>query len=168
MPARHIYERDSATYTPTAGTPVPEEIVVRLPTSEDRTLLAELMLAAYSGTIDDDGGIMEDAIAEVENYLNGEYGTPLLEASQLALTSRGEGAAAILISRWGGEELPLITFAMTAPAMQGKGLGRLLLHRSLAALREAGETAVRAVVTEGNTASERLFVGIGFQKIGTA
>lgn len=166
MPERHIYECDLLQYT-AAHFPLSEGLILRNPAPEDHKLLAALMLDSYSGTIDDDGGIMEDAVTEVANYLRGEYGTPLLDASHLALTPEGIGAASVLITRWGRANLPLVAFVMTHPDWQKKGLAGLLLHRSLTLLKEAEESATRAVVTDGNIPSERLFAGAGFKRIGT-
>lgn len=166
MPERHIYECDLSQYN-AQSPPLHKELSLRNPEPEDRQLLAALMLDSYSGTIDDDGGIMEDAVTEVDNYLRGEYGTPLLHTSQLALTPEGTGVASVLITRWGRANLPLVAFVMTHPVWQRKGVGGLLLHRSLTALKEAGESAARAVITDGNVPSERLFAGAAFKKIGT-
>lgn len=167
MPERHIYECDLSQYTAAQSLSIPEGLSLRNPEPEDHQRLAALMLDSYSGTIDDDGGIMEDAVTEVANYLRGEYGTPLLHASQIALTPDGIGAASVLITRWGRANLPLIAFVMTHPDWQRKGLAGLLLHLSLTVLKEAGESAARAVVTDGNVPSERLFAGAGFKRIGT-
>lgn len=166
MPERHIYERDLSTVV-ADSLPAPDALAFRTPAPDDHRLLAALMLDAYSGTIDDDGGIMEDAMTEVRNYFAGEYGAPLPEASLLAAAPDGSGAAAVLITRWGRANLPLVAFVMTHPTRQGEGLGSLLLRRSLVALKEAGEPAVRAVITDGNVPSERLFAGAGFRRLGT-
>ena len=165
MPERHIYEHDLsavASDSPSA----PDDLTVRTPGPDDHTLLAALMLDAYSGTIDDDGGIMEDAMTEVRNYFAGEYGAPLLHASRLAVAPDGRGAAAVLITRWGRTPLPLVAFVMTDPTRQKKGAAGFLLHQALVALKGAGESAVRAVITDGNVPSERLFVSAGFRRLG--
>ena len=136
---------------------LPSNLIVRSPEPDDIHALATLMLAAYSGTIDDDGGILEDAIAEVQNYLQGEYGTPLLLPSRVAVDSSGQAIAAVLITRWGELNLPLIAFVMTTPLWQGKKLAQLLMRQSITALKEANEQEVQAVITARNIRSERLF-----------
>lgn len=141
------------------------DYTISRPTPDDAETLADLMLQAYAGTIDDDGGIMEDARSEVAHYFSGEYGDPITDSCRLARDTDGNGACATLITRWGEQELPLVAFVMTHPDHQGRGLARNLLERSIRSLREAGETRLRAVITDGNTASERLFRSLGFEKV---
>lgn len=165
MPQRHWYVFDFTTHEPDPPSAPSDELTILSPDEDDRLGLAGLMLDAYAGTIDDDGGVIEDAVVEMDNYLRGEYGVPLLDVSRIALDADGGYASAILITRWGRQDLPLVAFAMTAPAWQGKGIGLLLLQHSLAALAASGERAIRAVITEGNFPSERLFAKGGFRKV---
>ncbi len=120
------------------------------------------MLNAYAGTIDDGNGLMEEAVTEVEHYLKGEYGKPLLDLSCICLNESGNAVSAVLVTRWGKSGLPLIAFVMTDPAMKGRGLARYLLTDVLKRMNDAGEPTVRAVVTDGNVPSERLFSTLGF------
>lgn len=169
MPQRFFYQLNLEEYTtPSTASSLqvlPSNLVVRSPKPNDTNALATLMLAAYSGTIDDDGGILEDAVAEVRNYLQGEYGTPLLVPSRIALDSRGQVIAAVLITRWGEHHLPLIAFVMTTPLWQGKKLAQQLMRQSLTAMKEANEHEVQAVITARNIRSERLFKSLGFVKV---
>jgi L-amino acid N-acyltransferase YncA len=47
------------------------------------------------------------------------------------------------------------------------GLGRAAVATSLRSLREVGVREVGAVITDGNTASERLFTSLGFMRVGS-
>ena len=164
MPNRFFYQLNLEQYSPNPRPVLPGDITIRSIQHEDSEKLAHLMLAAYSGTIDDDGGVLEDARAEVENYVRGEYGSPLLAASRIALDNTQQALAAALLTRWGEPEAPLVAFVMTNPSQQGKGLALGLLHESLTELKSTNESTVRAVITDGNLASERLFASLGFKK----
>ena len=165
MPNRFFYQLALENFTPSRTQQVSVSPTIRQPGPDDLHALASLMLAAYSGTIDDDGGILEDAVNEVKNWLAGEYGDPLLSASRIALDNDGDALSAVLVSRWGEENLPLITFVMTVPSSQKSGLARSLMEQTLASLKETQETQVQALVTEGNISSERLFRSLGFTRI---
>lgn len=167
MPNRFFYQLALENFTPSRTQQAPASPAIRKPGPDDLHALATLMLAAYSGTIDDDGGILEDAVNEVRNWLGGEYGDPLPSASRIALDSDGDALSAVLVTRWGDEDLPLITFVMTAPSSQKSGLARSLMERTLASLKEDGESHVQALVTEGNVSSERLFRSLGFTRVRT-
>ena len=54
----------------------------------------------------------------------------------------------------------------TSSPFKGQGLARAAVCASLRRLREAGVPEVGAVITDGNTPSERLFAGQGFVRIG--
>ena len=166
MPLRHVHALnlpDSELRVPS----VPEDLVVRSPRVGDREALASLMLDAYAGTIDDENGLMEEARTEVENYLKGEYGDPLLAFSRICLDSSGNIISAVLNTRWGRAELPLVAFVMTAPEQKGYGIASMLMRESLTAMKEAGENEVHAVITDGNVPSEKLFTALGFRVIET-
>jgi len=133
---------------------------VRQPHRADLEALAELMLSAYRGTIDDEGESLEDAIQEVGSFFDG---APLLEASLVA-EDRAGLQSACLVSRYDGN--PLIAYVMTRPGSKGRGHAGRLVRSTLQRLKQAGEHQVLAAITDGNTPSERLFRRLGFARIG--
>jgi GNAT superfamily N-acetyltransferase len=130
--------------------------------------LAELMLEAYRGTVDYEGESLEDAVKEVELWLAGARGGPALpDASRLAF----DGArlvGACLAADWPWMRAPGIAIVITHPEWKNRGVGRRLLTEVLLTLSESGYEEVRAVITEGNIPSERLFAGLGFRNVVTA
>jgi L-amino acid N-acyltransferase YncA len=131
----------------------------------DASSLAELMLDAYRGTIDDDGETFDYALAEVNAFLAGERGgQPWLMVSYLALVDT-HVVGACLTGEWHKRQLPIIAYVMTSANWKKRGIGRRLLHRVLQALSEDGYPEVRAVITEGNKPSENLFLQTGFQRV---
>lgn len=137
-------------------------LALRQPVPADVEALAELVLAAYRGTIDDEGEDLEDARAFVVQSFNE---SPLLGSSWLAC-AEGQPVAAVLLRRW--REQPLVTFVVTLPAYKGQSLASLLVRRALSSLARAGETQLVAFITEGNTPSERLFARLGFRRVLTS
>ena len=55
---------------------------------------------------------------------------------------------------------------VTAAAAKGRGLGATAVRAALSSLAAAWVTEVGAVITDGNTASERLLASLGFERIG--
>lgn len=144
-----------AAMTPIAG--------MRHPAPGDAEALAALMIDAYRGTIDDDGETLDDARAEIDRYLSGAGLAPLLEYSWVA----GQGVldAACLVAYWPARNCPLFAYVMTRASARGQGYAARLVAASLRDLAEAGYAEARAVITEGNTSSESLFVRLGFQRV---
>ena len=129
-------------------------VVTRAPEPDDAEPLAQLMLDAYLGTIDYDGENIEDARAEIEEFFGSD---PLLACSRV-IEVEGVLAAASLLSMWQGS--PLVAYVMTGSSSKRHGLARAALLDSLDCLRATHREAF-AFITEGNTASERLFMGLG-------
>jgi RimJ/RimL family protein N-acetyltransferase len=147
---------------PTAGTGV--RLRPALPA--DAGALAELMIDAYRGTIDYDGETLEDALAEIQAYLAGQRGgQPLLADSRLAFAGPNL-VAACLACDWQERRRPVVAYVMTRAGWKNRGLGRQVLSAVLHSLREQGHHQVRAVITPGNTPSERLFCRLGFRRVG--
>jgi ribosomal protein S18 acetylase RimI-like enzyme len=132
---------------------------VRAPTSADAPAIADLMLAAYRGTIDDDGETPEETLALVRQMFAGEFGAMLWNISEV--TERdGRLAAATMCTVWEGR--PFVAFMVTAPEYKGQGLARAGLTRAINRLAAAGDPLLRLVVTHGNTPAERLYASLGF------
>lgn len=160
---RHLYQLHLPDAPPAATLLRPQGILLS-PTEADTPALAELMIDAYRGTIDYDGETVEQAVTEVESYFAGETAEPLPICSRLYF--RGEQlAAACLVSWWPARSAPLIAYVMTAAADKGQGLGALVVREALQALAMDGYEEVYAVITQGNTPSEKLFARLGFVQI---
>lgn len=157
---RHEYQLTPGSYRP-SGRSLPAGAVVRRPTAEDRLELASLMMAAYVGTIDYDGESEAQAVEEVDGYFASEA---YLDASVAAIVE-GVTQSAVLASRVMG--VPMIGYAMTRAAVKGQGLASALLDMSIAAVWDSGAADLRAFITQGNAASEKIFKRVGFEVIAT-
>jgi len=133
---------------------------IRTATVADRQLLAELLIAAYAGTVDDGGETSEEALAEIDRTLADAYG-PFLAPCSFVVERDGTLLAPSLITRW--QEAPLVAFVMVAPHAQRQGLAEQTLRCSMAALWEQGETTLTLFVTDGNTPAQRLYARMGFR-----
>lgn len=127
----------------------------------DLTELAELMLAAYRGTVDDEGEDLDDTLTEIRATLSGEYG-PLLSSASGAFCDDDGVASAIFVT--GRAEIPLISYVVTAPNRQRRGLGTTLIERACAVLAAQGYKDVELAVTVGG-AGEQLYRRLGFRVI---
>jgi RimJ/RimL family protein N-acetyltransferase len=133
----------------------------------DANALAELVLDAYRGTIDYDDETPEDAIGEIQAYLAGERGgQPLLNLSCLAFAGP-QLVSACLAGDWHERQQPMIAYVMTRAEWKDRGVGQQVLWAVVQALREEGHREVRAVITEGNIPSERLFGRMGLRRVST-
>ena len=133
---------------------------IRAPAPDDADGLAQLMLDAYLGTIDYDGENLEDARTEIDEYFSSD---PMLDCSQVVEID-GELAAATLVSIW-EEGAPLVAYVMTRSVRKGQGLARVVLVSALDCLARTAKRQVHAFITEGNTASERLFASLGAVRV---
>lgn len=62
-------------------------------------------------------------------------------------------------------ECTLIAYIMTAPQWKGKHLATAALLHSLQSLADEKYAEVRAVITEGNEPSEKIFNRFGFNRL---
>lgn len=128
--------------------------------STDRYGLAELMLDAYRGTIDDEGEDLADALAAVDQYLSAmvaEHSFVVIDGTRLV--------AMAFVSFVDG--VHYVDPIVVASDRKGRGMGRDAVRLLLHSLATAGVTEVGATITDGNTASERLFTGLGFSRCGS-
>lgn len=138
---------------------------VRSAQRKDASLIAELMIDSYRGTIDYDGETVDDALSEVNAFLAGERGgPPWLDTSFLAF-SDSQLVGACLISEWEERQSPIIAYVMTCASWKNRAVGRSLLIQGLRGLMDKGFTEARAIITDGNTPSESMFLKLGFQKL---
>jgi GNAT superfamily N-acetyltransferase len=138
---------------------LPPSANLREPLPEDEQALAELLFAAYRGTIDQEEETVEQALLEVRKTFQGEYGEFMPTCSRVAPTENSL-LAATLVTRWQGR--PFVAFTVSAPEYKRKGLARACMLQSMEALRLLGESEVRLVVTLANLPALRLYESLGF------
>ena len=164
MSPRHEYRRALDASDTALALTVELPPGLRRPSQADTPALAALMLEAYRGTLDSADETEDDARHEVRGYFETPALPALLECSWVQWHA-GAAAAACLCAWWERRETPLVAYVMTSPAWKGRGLAAKLLHCSLADLAQAGYGEVRAVITAGNTPSERLFTRLDFVRL---
>lgn len=144
---------------PGATTGVESRPPVRPVRPDDRAALARLLLDGYRGTIDDEGEGPAEALAAID-----EYFSSIEWEHSVVVEQAGEPASLAWVVVVEGRYF--IDPVVTAAAAKGRGLGAAAVRAALSSLAAAGVTEVGAVITDGNTASERLFASLGFERIG--
>lgn len=137
---------------------VPIEGERRLRVSDDLAL-AQLMLAAYKGTVDEEEETLEQALTEIRNTLAGEHG-PFLPDCSRVVEREGQVVSAILVTRW--HERPLVAYAMTAPAWKRRGLATAGMVNTMQDVLATGEKLLSLVVTVKNEPAYQLYQDLGF------
>lgn len=81
------------------------------------------------------------------------------------LNSRyNEGYESVPWSRkYGAEEVSIPHALAVDPRIQGKGIGRILVHEMINLAKEQGMKAIRLDILGENQVAERLYTGCGFQ-----
>jgi ribosomal protein S18 acetylase RimI-like enzyme len=130
--------------------------------AQDVPALGKLMLAAYRGTVDDEGESEPDAIAEVERTMGGEYG-PLLDDFSFVVEDRERIVGASMATLF--ESDPFLTYLIVDPEMQRRGIGTFLVAASGNALLSAGYARLDLFVTEENEPAVNLYRKLGFQVV---
>lgn len=92
--------------------------------------------------------------------LAGQYGQLHPTASRCVLHANDVVGVNLLLRE--SAELASVVEISVNPAHQGKGLGRLLMERSLNVLRAEGMAQVELAVTAANTRAVRLYQSLGF------
>lgn len=129
----------------------------------DAPALGALMLAAYRGTVDDEGEFEDDAVTEVERTLAGEYG-PLIADASLVVEDDRRLMGASMITMW--EEHPLVAYMFVHPDAQRRGVATHLMASIGNALLSAGHARLDLFVTEANTPAVNLYRKLGFEVVG--
>lgn len=129
------------------------------PDERQRDPLAALMLDAYRNTIDDEGESLEDALSALDYYLASFVRTH----SYVMLDGSDPVAFAFVVVM---NDVHYIDPVVVASARKRLGVGGALVRRCLGSLADAGVFEVGATITDGNVASERLFIGLGFDRLG--
>jgi len=127
--------------------------------------LGQLMDISYRGTIDHRGESLDQCIQAMRDTINGKYG-PFIYQASFVMTLNDQIASAIMLTEWKGQ--PLVAEIMSDKKFQGKGLAKFLLARSISALVPLNWQELFLVVTEGNTAAEKLYEAVGFTSAGRA
>lgn len=132
---------------------------VRLARDDDRDELAGLLLDAYRGTVDDEGEGMPEALQAADRCLARRR----TDSSVVIEEEAGIVAISFVVVVRGRMYIDPVA---TASSWKRQGLGRRVVTASLQRLRRSGVREVGATVTDGNTASERLFGSLGFVRVG--
>ena len=130
------------------------------PDEQQRDQLAALMLDAYRNTIDDEGESLEDAFSAIDYYFASivrPHSYVMVDGSDLVAF-----AFVVVVN-----DVYYIDPVVVASARKRLGLGSALVRQCLGSLSDAGVFEVGATITDGNVASERLFVGLGFDRLGS-
>ena len=143
-----------------AISPVTQRWTVRTVDVSDREQLATLILDAYRGTVDDEGEDYEAALAAVDEWLS-----RLQSPHSVVIEQDGRLIAVSFVMNVAGRDY--IDPVATVSGRKREGLGRAAVAFSLQSLHEVGVREVGAVITDGNTASERLFTSLGFVRVGS-
>ena len=113
--------------------PPPDIVGLRLVQAADVGGMADLMFAAYVGTVDaEPSDTHAGAAQEVQATFDGSYG-PFLPTASFVVEAGVRLASATLVTRYEGA--PMIAFTMTAQAFARRGFGRALMLHSMAASR---------------------------------
>ena len=131
--------------------PVAPGIAIRQVETAARGALPSLLLDAYTGTIDDEDGTIDDAVSEIDSWF---AGSALLEHSYLVVVD-GEAAAACLVDEY--EDAPWLAYVFTSASRKQRGLGRAAVAAAVASLAAAGHRTAGLLSTDGNTGSEQIF-----------
>jgi ribosomal protein S18 acetylase RimI-like enzyme len=128
----------------------------------DVSALGALMLAAYRGTVDDEGETEADAVAEVERTLAGEYG-PLLADASFAIDVDRRPVGASLATSW--EDHAMLMNLIVHPQVKRRGMGTFLIATTGNALLRAGFAELGLFVTEANEPAVNLYRKLGFEVV---
>jgi len=123
------------------------------------------MLESYRGTVDYEGETLAQAVQEVASFFSPLAENPALPQCSVLLTSGATAVCACLVKDWRHRACPLIGYIMCHPEWKQRSLATFALAESLRTLRLSGFGEVRAVITEGNVASEKLFLRAGFTRL---
>jgi pimeloyl-ACP methyl ester carboxylesterase len=132
-------------------------------TAEDIPALAQLVLDAYAGTIDDEGETLDGALQAIQDTFDGAStsGT-LLPKCSFVIEEGGQALACTLVTVWHAQ--PLLAYVMTHPAAQRRGMSRFLIHKSIEALLAQGYHELSLFVTKGNFPAQHLYDTLGFER----
>jgi ribosomal protein S18 acetylase RimI-like enzyme len=128
----------------------------------DVAAIGTLLLAAYRGTVHDEGETESDAVAEVKSTIDGAYG-PFLHEASFVVEEGGRSLGASLVTLY--ESLPFLAHIVVHPDMQRRGIGTLLIEASGKALHSASHAEMELIVTEANESAVNLYRKLGFRQV---
>jgi GNAT superfamily N-acetyltransferase len=129
---------------------------------EDAESLGRLMHDAYRGTVDDEGETLDQSVAEARDAMAGKYGEFLGRCSFL-IEDGSRPVCATVVSLWDGR--PLLAFVVTDPDHKGRGMGTLLIKRTIDALLEERYQELDLFVTRVNEPAVRIYERLGFRDV---
>jgi L-amino acid N-acyltransferase YncA len=135
------------------------------PDEQQRDRLAALMLDAYRNTIDDEGESLDDALNAVDYYLASIlrlHSYVVLDGTDVVGFAFVGFAFVVVVNG-----VHYIDPVVVASARKRLGVGEALVRRCLNSLADEGISEVGATITDGNVASERLFIKLGFNRHGS-
>ncbi len=124
--------------------------------------VGRLFEVAFAGTIEDDGELLADPVADMRGALQGAFG-PVVEAASLAIGSTETIRAAVVTVLMDGG-VPLIAFCMTAPRWQRHGYATGLTAAAAGVLAESGHPRVFLAVHPGSPA-RGFYERLGFEPL---
>ena len=131
----------------------------RRPRLRDELQLAELLLAAYKGSVDEEEETIEQARAEIRKTFDGEHG-PFLEGCSYVIERSQQIVSAVLVTGWQGR--PFVAYAMTAPEWKRRGLARAAMLNTMQDVLSSGEKLLSLVVTVKNKPAYSFYQDLGF------
>jgi pimeloyl-ACP methyl ester carboxylesterase len=133
-------------------------------TTDDIPALAQLVLDAYKGTIDDEGETPDEALQAIQDTFAGTSGE-LLNSCSFVIEEHGQALACTIVTLW--REQPLLAYVMTHPTVKNQGMGRFLIQKSMESLLAQGQQDLSLFVTKGNLPAQHLYATLGFQTLWT-
>jgi pimeloyl-ACP methyl ester carboxylesterase/GNAT superfamily N-acetyltransferase len=131
-------------------------------TNSDIPALAQLILDAYAGTIDDEGETLDEALQAIQDtFADAPTTGKLLPMCSFVIEEGGRALACTLVTLWRAQ--PLLAYVMTHPAAQGRGMARFLIRKSIEALLAHDYHELTLFVTKGNSPAEHLYATLGFE-----
>jgi ribosomal protein S18 acetylase RimI-like enzyme len=131
---------------------------------------AQMIADAYSGHIDSQINDQYRSVYGARKFLYNivQYpgcGTFQLGSSLAAVDAESGELSGICLTSLVGEESGHITQLCVTPRMQGRGVGRALLRRSLRLMRDQNCRTASLTVTSANQEALRLYLRAGFRSV---
>lgn len=134
-----------------------------VPATEEVLLpMAEALLDAYAGTVDDEHETLEEALEELRRVFRGFYGTFLPQASHLILEDN-RVLSGVLTCLYRGE--PTITNTFTRKSAQRLGYATHLVMKAADVLAQEGFHSLYLFVSVENRQAIALYESLGFEKV---
>jgi ribosomal protein S18 acetylase RimI-like enzyme len=128
----------------------------------DRRALARALERSYIDTLDCPGLCDLRAIDDVieSHRATGAFDPALW----WVVEHDGKPEGALLLARYPDQSVVELVYIGLAPALRGRGLGRTLMDRAVAAACAAGVAEMTCAVDTNNTAAIRLYDALGFRR----